>query len=433
MDENLEAAKQEAIPARDSFFAIFGPGILFAAASVGISHVVQSTRAGSMFGLGIIGIILFINILKYPLFQFGAQYSLITGTTLIQGYKNISKWALVIHGLFVVMLMFITVASLTIVTSSILIFLFSLDMSLFTTSVFLLIFCMLLVSVGGFKFLEKLVSVLVVLFTVLTITVTAVVLYKYDVAYSFSFLPQNVTLDQLFFIVALLGFMPVGLEAGIWASLWTLEKAKSTPSVKAMKNFHLDFKIGYICTIILAVCFVILGTALMYNSGLEFSPRGPVFIEQLIGIYSDVLGKWSVPLVGASAIAALFSTLILLVDGYPRSLMVTYERLYTDEMPWQKRVAMQFNIHKIIMITGATGSLFLIYQFSQSFSSFIDFVTTSAFVMTPVVASLNHLAMNSSAVPDEHKPKGYMKFMSISGIVILSLLALAYGYLKIVY
>ena len=237
----------------------------------------------------------------------------------------------------------------------------------------------------------------------------------------------------LFFIVALLGFMPVGLEAGIWTSLWTLEKAKSAPSVRAMKNFRLDFNIGFTCTIILAICFVILGTALMYNSGTEFSRNGPKFIEQLIGIYSNILGSWSIPLVGTCACAALFSTLILLVDGYPRSLMVTYARLNTDEIPWEKTPEVQYKIHKIVMISGACGSLFLIYQFSQSFAMFIDFVTTSAFIMTPVIAILNHMAMNSSAVPVKHKPAGYMKYMSLIGIVFLSLSSLSYGYLKIFY
>ncbi len=433
MNEKTQGIHKIKNVSKEGFLGVLGPGILFAAASVGISHVVQSTRAGSMFGLGIIGIILFINVLKYPLFQFGAQYSLVTGTTLIQGYKNISKWALVIHALFVIMLMFITVASLCIVTSSVLIFLFSLDISLTMTSFFLLAFCMILVSVGGFKFLEKLVSFLVVLFTAITLVVTSVVLYKFEVLYSFTFLPTDITLEKLFFIVALLGFMPVGLEAGIWTSLWTLEKAKSTPSVTALKNFRLDFNIGFIGTIILAICFVILGTAVMYNSDLEFSKSGPKFIEQLIGIYSNIIGSWSVPLVGTCVCAALFSTLILLVDGYPRSLMVTYARLTSDEIPWEQRPKIQYKIHKIIMFVGACGSMFLIYQFSKSFSTFIDFVTTSAFVMTPVVAILNHFAMNSDAVPVQHRPVGYMKFMSISGIIVLTFLACAYGYLKVFY
>ena len=32
-----------------------GPGLLFAGAAIGVSHLVQSTRAGADFGLGLLG------------------------------------------------------------------------------------------------------------------------------------------------------------------------------------------------------------------------------------------------------------------------------------------------------------------------------------------------------------------------------------------
>ena len=47
-----------------------GPGLLFAAVSVGVSHVVQSTRAGAGYGFSLMGIIVLALILKYPLFEY---------------------------------------------------------------------------------------------------------------------------------------------------------------------------------------------------------------------------------------------------------------------------------------------------------------------------------------------------------------------------
>ena len=43
-----------------------GPGILFAGAAIGGSHLIQSTRAGANYGLDLLGLVLLINILKYP-------------------------------------------------------------------------------------------------------------------------------------------------------------------------------------------------------------------------------------------------------------------------------------------------------------------------------------------------------------------------------
>ena len=39
-----------------------GPGILFAGAAIGGSHLIQSTRAGANYGLDLLGLVLLINI-----------------------------------------------------------------------------------------------------------------------------------------------------------------------------------------------------------------------------------------------------------------------------------------------------------------------------------------------------------------------------------
>ena len=70
----------------------FGPGIMSTA--IGVSHLVQSTRAGAEFGFGLVAIVLLANILKYPFFEFSSRYANATGTSLIDGYKKLGRWAL---------------------------------------------------------------------------------------------------------------------------------------------------------------------------------------------------------------------------------------------------------------------------------------------------------------------------------------------------
>jgi len=45
-----------------------GPGILFASTAIGVSHLVQSTKAGALFGFGLLWAVMAANILKYPFF-----------------------------------------------------------------------------------------------------------------------------------------------------------------------------------------------------------------------------------------------------------------------------------------------------------------------------------------------------------------------------
>ena len=59
-----------------------GPGLLFAGAAIGVSHLVQSTRAGADFGFGLLWALLLSNLFKYPFFLFGPKYSLATGESI---------------------------------------------------------------------------------------------------------------------------------------------------------------------------------------------------------------------------------------------------------------------------------------------------------------------------------------------------------------
>ena len=53
----------------------FGPGIMFASTAIGVSHLVQSTRAGAEFGFALVAIVILTNILKYPFFEFSSRYA----------------------------------------------------------------------------------------------------------------------------------------------------------------------------------------------------------------------------------------------------------------------------------------------------------------------------------------------------------------------
>lgn len=79
---------------RSRFWTAFGPGLLWAATAIGVSHLVQSTRAGALAGFGLAGVILLALILKYPFFEFGPRYAAATGTSLVEGYSRLGRWAL---------------------------------------------------------------------------------------------------------------------------------------------------------------------------------------------------------------------------------------------------------------------------------------------------------------------------------------------------
>ena len=74
-----------------------GPGLLFAGAAIGVSHLVQSTRAGADFGFGLIWALILVNLFKYPFFQYGPRYAIATGESLLDGYYKIGKFFLIAY------------------------------------------------------------------------------------------------------------------------------------------------------------------------------------------------------------------------------------------------------------------------------------------------------------------------------------------------
>ena len=102
---------------KNSFLQSLGPGLLFAGAAIGVSHLVQSTRAGAEFGFGLIWALLLVHLFKYPFFQFGPRYAAATGETLLDGYRKLGKGVLIAYYLLNFATMFTIQAAVTIVTA----------------------------------------------------------------------------------------------------------------------------------------------------------------------------------------------------------------------------------------------------------------------------------------------------------------------------
>lgn len=85
---------------------VLGPGLLYAGAAIGVSHLVQSTRAGAGYGFDLIWILLLANILKYPFFEFAPRYAVSARESLIHGYKRLGNWAIIAFAILTISTMF---------------------------------------------------------------------------------------------------------------------------------------------------------------------------------------------------------------------------------------------------------------------------------------------------------------------------------------
>ena len=132
-----------------------GPGIIFASMAIGVSHLVQSTRAGALYGYGLLGIILLTNLLKYPFFEFAPRFANTTGKSLLDGYFKMGKWVLWSYFALTLASMFFVMAAVGVVTAGFLDNLFGVN-NLLWVIIGLFVVGLLLLVVGKFKTLDSL-------------------------------------------------------------------------------------------------------------------------------------------------------------------------------------------------------------------------------------------------------------------------------------
>jgi len=153
-----------------------GPGLLFAGAAVGVSHLVQSTRAGAVYGLAMLGLVVAANLFKYPAFAFAPRYAAATGTSLLEAYRQQGRWALGLYALVTFGTMFTVQAAVTIVAAGLAQALFGEGLGVWSYAALITGFCALVTVVGGFAALDRVMKAIVGVLTISTLAATALVI-----------------------------------------------------------------------------------------------------------------------------------------------------------------------------------------------------------------------------------------------------------------
>jgi Mn2+/Fe2+ NRAMP family transporter len=393
---------------KKNIFKSLGPGLLFAGAAVGVSHLVQSTRAGADFGFGLLWVLLLATVFKYPFFQFGPRYAAATGETLLDGYKKLGKGVLAISFAISFLTMFIIQAAVTIVTAGLAINIFG-TFDLFTWSVLITISSMIILLVGKYKLLDGLMKYVILLLTICTLFAVTAALLKNNQAFSFEQVIPKGTIE-ITFLIAFLGWMPTSLDISIWQSIWSVEKEKISHQKITPKQAIFDFNVGYIGTIFLAACFLILGALVMHNSEQSFSNKGGVFAGQLIELYTKNLGNFAYIFIATAALTTMFSTTITALDASPRAMSKSNELLFPAKI--------KLNYWFWIVVL-SLGTFIILKYFSDNMGLMVKIGTILSFLTAPFYAILNYILITGKHTPKEHRPSIYLKILSICGIIFL--------------
>ncbi len=413
-----------------TFSKALGPGLLFAGAAVGVSHLVQSTRAGALFGLALVVFVVLANVFKYPAFQFGPRYAAATGTSILQGYRRQGTWALVLYTVLTLATMLTVQAAVLFLTAGLLKTVLGVSLSPLLLSALLLALCGGLLAIGRYPLLDKIIKVAVALLTVATLVATALTLPLVDWSGPWFPAEEAWTPATLLLVAGLIGWMPSAIDISVWHSLWTLARRRETGHAPTPSEALLDFNIGYIGTALLALCFVILGAGVMYGGGEPIETGAGAFAAQILRLYTNTLDDWTYPFIAIAAFGVMLSTTLTVVDGFPRALSRLYARYRGDEDP--ERGDVEPGVYPVYwgaMAFIAAGSLVIIGFFVTSLLDLVAIATLLSFLTAPVLAWLNHRAMFGPDVPAAFRPGRGMWLFSWSGVAFNGSVALLYLYL----
>ena len=309
------------------FARAFGPGLLWAGTAIGVSHLVQSTRAGADAGFSLLWVILIALALKYPFFEFGPRYAAATGESLIEGYHRLGRWAVWVYFLITLSTALIIQTAVGLFTAFVFAYVLGVNWSMTTMGALVMSGAGLLLWKGRFRALDRTMKGVLLVLAACTLAAATMTLPQ---AATSEWAPwpmaQSDTIT-LGFILALVGWMPSAIDIAVWNSLWTLAKNRASGVEVTLGEALLDFRIGYVGTGLIAFAFLTLGATVMHTVDQSFSADGTAFSLQLVDLYSATLGAWARPLILIAIVTTMFSTMLTVMDGFPRAISRAYHTL----------------------------------------------------------------------------------------------------------
>ncbi|PSW20240.1 divalent metal cation transporter [Photobacterium sanctipauli] len=388
-----------------------GPGIMMATAAVGGSHLVASTKAGAIYGWQLALFILVVNLLKYPFFRAGVQYTMGTGNSLVQGYDAMGRGYLWVFTGLSLISGIVNTAALLLFSASLLGYFLPVTLSLPVLSGVVVTACLAILFAGHYKALDGLSKTIMAVLVVATVSAVVIAAASGGATPAPGFeAPSAWSIASIGFIVVMMGWMPAPIEISCLTSLWLKSQRKQQNVTPQSALF--DFNVGYIGTAILAVIFLALGALVLHGTGTELKSSGIGFSHQLVSMYASTIGEWSRYLIAVVAFFCIFGSTITVIDGYSRAMAEAQALLQKKELGQRKH-------HHFWMLVTGLSAMAIILFFSSALMPLLNFAMILAFMTTPVFALLNYQLVAKTELPKVLQWSRGMTVLSWVGLTYL--------------
>lgn len=314
----------------------FGPSMLWALISIGGSHIVLAPEIGATFGLFAVWMFVLIYAAKYGAWELGIRYNYGIGGNPVEAYdqlpgpKNWMQWFTVL--VFAVFYIAIT-GAVGMSTAALVVGITNGALSVSQAFVIFVGGAGVLVFISRYGLLEKILVGFTVALGVLLVLGAIVGPPSGEVIAETTFGVPDLT-SPLFIglFAAAAGFAPTGFSTSVLIGSWSMAKGEGAGQLREqgldpeneayhdyiaawIKTGRRDFNIGYAFSFILIVAMILLSTNVLYPD-----PPGDANFAIAVGnILQESFGPWSYWAMMVGAFAALYSTVITLLDGASRA------------------------------------------------------------------------------------------------------------------
>ena len=416
-----------------------GPGIILAAACIGGSHLMSSTTAGARFGFSLVGLILLTNLFKYPFLLVGTRFTAVTGLSLLEGFKARNPIYLPLYLIVGLITGTLTIAAVSFVTALLLT-----NIPVFSSfppmdlAIGVLVICGLILLLGQYQALDKISKILVLILSVLTSFAFVSLIQSGSAGnIDINFLnstPSPWKIENLAFLIPLMGWMPGPVELCVWPSLWMFSKSHDNNYIAKQEEAEFDFNLGYSITVITALLFVSLGAFTMYGSGeTMMAGSGVSFAQNLIRLYTESIGDWARWIIIPASFAAMFSTTLTCLDAYPRSISAIQGLLQKKDRGINSSASegRRLRLWIVLHIGASLAGLLIARSGGVSVKDFVFGAMTGSFLTAPIFAWMAMDTLNSPLVGRQYHYGPLMKSLCWLGLIFLggfSILFIAHNF-----
>ncbi|MGV6807314.1 MAG: Nramp family divalent metal transporter [bacterium] len=295
--------------------ALILPGMLVAATGVGAGDLATASFTGSQVGVAVLWAVIVGGVFKYVLTEGLARWQLVTGETFLEGVNSrFGRWVIWCFLPYLFLWTFFVGSALVSASGATLHALMPVFDSAVTGKIIFGVFSSLtglgLVSLGGFRLFERVMSVAIALMFV-TVVATALLMWPDTSAILHGIFVPTIPEAKgagLSWTVALMGGVG-GTLTILCYGYWIRESGRE--GEKAIGLCRVDLSVGYAMTILFGMAMLIVG------SSIEVEGSGAGLLIALAESLEQELGSTGRLLFLLGAFAAIFSSLLGVWQSVP--------------------------------------------------------------------------------------------------------------------